>query len=116
MFINWQDLRVLREPQKPRVEPCGKDGGCVAATGPGVALAAFYQAGLKPYLIHVDHSLGDHKFHDLCCHACYPSMAVKHGVFASYGKVFEGACTYCGVVVKGTLNSPCGRKGKDNEY
>lgn len=48
MSIDWELLRVLREPQEPTVEPCSKDAGCVQATATGVALDAVYKAMEKP--------------------------------------------------------------------
>jgi len=53
----------------------------------------------KPYLTNIDYRGAGHKFRTLCCPECYPSMAAKLGVFASYGKVFEGKCDYCGEVI-----------------
>lgn len=50
MGVNFELLRVLREPQKPRVQPCAKDAGCVQATATGVALGAAYKAMEKPPL------------------------------------------------------------------
>jgi len=37
MSVDWEMLRVLRKPQKPQVEPCAKDAGCVQAQATGVS-------------------------------------------------------------------------------
>ena len=46
MGVDFELLRVLRKPQKPRVESCDKDAGCVQAQA--VALDAVYKAMEKP--------------------------------------------------------------------
>ena len=51
------------------------------------------------YLTNVDYRGAGYLFHTLCCDECYPTMAAKHGQFASYGKILVGTCDYCGKTI-----------------